>query len=452
MGLLERLDIKQEQQQEQSGGLTETLPLRSDVNYQELRAKAHREVIERMNKLGDRNPASDDPGDMSQVVKEIIHDAVNKYGSEIHIAEKHRISHELYNEVTGLGPLEQLLEDDSITEIMVNGPEQIYIERNGKLCLSDVRFRDNEHVLNVIDKIVASVGRHVDEASPMVDARLQDGSRVNIVISPVSLNSPVITIRKFSKNPLTIKDLLRFNSLSFNMAAFLEACVKGRMNVVVSGGTGSGKTTLLNVLSGFIPNSERIITIEDAAELRLQQQHVITLESRPPNLEGKGQISIRDLVRNALRMRPDRIVVGEVRGGEALDMLQAMNTGHDGSLTTAHANSPRDLLSRLETMVLMSGMDLPVRAIREQIASAVDVIIQQSRMMDGTRKITEICEVTGMEGDVIVTQELFRYETEGELDASGKLKGRFLAKGTVPLFMPRFIAGGVFVDSAWFSE
>ncbi|MDI9493837.1 MAG: CpaF family protein [Bacillota bacterium] len=452
MGLLERLDIKQEQQQEQSGGLTETLPLRSDVNYQELRAKAHREVIERMNKLGDRNPASDDPGDMSQVVKEIIHDAVNKYGSEIHIAEKHRISHELYNEVTGLGPLEQLLEDDSITEIMVNGPEQIYIERNGKLCLSDVRFRDNEHVLNVIDKIVASVGRHVDEASPMVDARLQDGSRVNIVISPVSLNSPVITIRKFSKNPLTIKDLLRFNSLSFNMAAFLEACVKGRMNVVVSGGTGSGKTTLLNVLSGFIPNSERIITIEDAAELRLQQQHVITLESRPPNLEGKGQISIRDLVRNALRMRPDRIVVGEVRGGEALDMLQAMNTGHDGSLTTAHANSPRDLLSRLETMVLMSGMDLPVRAIREQIASAVDVIIQQSRMMDGTRKITEICEVTGMEGDVIVTQELFRYETEGELDASGKLKGRFLATGTVPLFMPRFIAGGVFVDSAWFSE
>jgi pilus assembly protein CpaF len=236
------------------------------------------------------------------------------------------------------------------------------------------------------------------------------------------------------------------------MAAFLEACVKGRMNVVVSGGTGSGKTTLLNVLSGFIPNSERIITIEDAAELRLQQQHVITLESRPPNLEGKGQISIRDLVRNALRMRPDRIVVGEVRGGEALDMLQAMNTGHDGSLTTAHANSPRDLLSRLETMVLMSGMDLPVRAIREQIASAVDVIIQQSRMMDGTRKITEICEVTGMEGDVIVTQELFRYETEGELDASGKLKGRFLATGTVPLFMPRFIAGGVFVDSAWFSE
>ena len=335
---------------------------------------------------------------------------------------------------------------------MVNGPEQIYIERNGKLCLSHVRFRDNEHVLNVIDKIVASVGRHVDEASPMVDARLHDGSRVNIVINPVSLIGPVITIRKFSKNPLTIKDLLRFNSLSFNMAAFMEACVKGRMNIVVSGGTGSGKTTLLNVLSGFIPHTERIITIEDAAELRLQQQHVITLESRPANLEGKGQISIRDLVRNALRMRPDRIVVGEVRGGEALDMLQAMNTGHDGSLTTAHANSPRDLLSRLETMVLMSGMDLPVRAIREQIASAVDVIIQQSRMMDGTRKITEICEVTGMEGDVIVTQDLFRYETKGELDDSGKLKGRFLATGTVPLFMPRFIAGGVFVDSAWFSE
>ncbi|NLT48458.1 MAG: CpaF family protein [Clostridiales bacterium] len=452
MGLLERLDLKQEEKPIHEGSIAETVTPRHTENYQELRAKAHMEVIERINKHRGHNSAPDKDGDLSQLVREIIDDAVNQYGREINITEKHRISHELYNEVIGLGPLEQLLGDDSISEIMVNGPDQIYIERNGKLSLSNIRFRDNDHVLNVIDKIVAPIGRHVDEASPMVDARLKDGSRVNIIINPVSLTGPVITIRKFSQNPLTVKDLLRFNSLSIPMAAFIEACVKGRMNIVVSGGTGSGKTTLLNVLSGFIPDTERIITIEDAAELRLMQQHVITLESRPANLEGKGQISIRDLVRNALRMRPDRIVVGEVRGGEALDMLQAMNTGHDGSLTTAHANSPRDMLSRLETMVLMSGMDLPIKAIREQVASAVDVIIQQSRMIDGSRKITNICEVTGMEGDVIVTQDIFRYESSGELDDTGKLKGRFRAMGTVPQFIQRLTADGVFVDSTWFSE
>ncbi|MFA5635228.1 MAG: CpaF family protein [Anaerovoracaceae bacterium] len=452
MGLLERLDLKQVEKPVREGSIADTVPTRSTEDYEELRTKAHMEVIERINKQRGHNTVPDQGGDLSQYVREIIDDAVNQYGREVNITEKHRISHELYNEVTGLGPLEQLLGDDSISEIMVNGPEHIYIERNGKLSLSNIRFRDNEHVLNVINKIVAPIGRHVDEASPMVDARLKDGSRVNIIINPVSLTGPVITIRKFSQNPLTVKDLLRFNSLSFPMASFIEACVKGRMNIVVSGGTGSGKTTLLNVLSGFIPDTERIITIEDAAELRLLQLHVITLESRPANLEGKGQISIRDLVRNALRMRPDRIVVGEVRGGEALDMLQAMNTGHDGSLTTAHANSPRDMLSRLETMVLMSGMDLPVKAIREQVASAVDVIIQQSRMIDGTRKITNICEVTGMEGDVIVTQDIFRYESQGELDESGRQKGRFRAMGTMPQFMQSLIANGVFVDSTWFSE
>ncbi len=446
MGLLERIESKHDGLKPGNGGPKETLLKGSSEPYQELRMKAHKEIIDRINKEN-----TNDSDDLTKVVRDIINDTVNQYGSKVNISEKHRISHELYDEVTGLGPLEQLLADETVTEIMVNGPDQVYVERGGKLCLSQIRFRDNEHVLNVIDKIVAPVGRHVDEAVPMVDARLKDGSRVNVIINPVSLNGPVITIRKFSRDPLTIKDLLRFHSLSFQMAAFIEACVKGRMNILVSGGTGSGKTTLLNVLSGFIPESERIITIEDAAELRLQQQHVITLESRPANLEGKGQISIRDLVRNALRMRPDRIVVGEVRGGETLDMLQAMNTGHDGSLTTAHANSPRDLLSRLETMVLMSGMELPVKAIREQVSSAVDLIIQQARMVDGTRKITAICEVTGMEGEVIVTQDIFRYETKGELDGSGMLKGHYAAVGTVPQFLPRLIANGVFVDNAWFS-
>ena len=312
----------------------------------------------------------------------------------------------------------------------------------GKLEKTDVVFRDEKHVLHIIDKIVSPLGRRIDESMPMVDARLPDGSRVNAIIPPLSLVGPVITIRKFSKDPLTIHDLIRFGTLTPQMATFLEACVKGRLNIIISGGTGSGKTSTLNVLSSFIPETERIVTIEDAAELQLRQEHVITLESRPPNIEGKGAITIRDLVRNALRMRPERIIVGEVRSGEALDMLQAMNTGHDGSLTTGHANSPRDILSRLETMVMMAGMELPVRAIREQMASAFDLIVQQNRFKDGSRKITHLTEVVGMEGDVITLQDIFVYKTEG-LDKYNRVRGTFKATGIKPRFMEKLAAAGI---------
>jgi pilus assembly protein CpaF len=324
---------------------------------------------------------------------------------------------------------------------MVNGPEKVYIERKGKLTLSKVTFENNEHVLKVIDRIVSPLGRRIDESSPLVDARLPDGSRVNAIIPPLALNGPTLTIRKFEKDPLTIDDLVRFGSMSSETAEFLRACVIARLNIIVSGGTGSGKTTLLNVLSSFIPEDERIITVENAAELQLRQEHVVTLESRPPNIEGKGEVTIRDLVINTLRMRPDRVVVGECRGGETLDMLQAMNTGHDGSLTTAHANSPRDMLSRLETMCLMAGMDLPVRAIREQIASAVDMIVQQARMRDGSRKVTNCTEVQGMEGDVIVMSDIFVFEQQGI--ENGKIIGRLKATGIRPKFYDRIEAAGL---------
>src|SRR5215218_1701546 len=320
--------------------------------------------------------------------------------------EKARLFEQIAAEILGLGPLQPLLEDDTITEIMVNGAKNIYIERKGKIHRVPVTFENNDHVMRIIDRIVAPLGRRIDESSPYVDARLQDGSRVNAVIPPISLVGPVLTIRKFSKNPITVEQLIQFGSVSQEAIQFLKACVESRLNVVISGGTGSGKTTLLNILSGFIPSDERILTIENAAELQLRQEHVVTLESRPPNIEGRGEITIRNLVVNALRMRPERIIVGECRGGETLDMLQAMNTGHDGSMTTAHANSPRDAIARVETMCLMAGMDLPVRAIREQIAAAVDVIVQQSRMKDGSRRITAVTEVQGMEGDVIVMQDI----------------------------------------------
>ncbi|MBU9721320.1 MULTISPECIES: CpaF family protein [Bacillaceae] len=338
-----------------------------------------------------------------------------------------RVSHELI----GFGPITPLLNDSEVSEIMVNGPDQIYIEKNGKLSLSSNFFRDDDHVLQVIEKIVSPLGRRIDESSPMVDARLPDGSRVNAIIPPLSLVGPVITIRKFPQNRLQIQDLIRFGSVTEEMAQFLDACVKGRLNIFISGGTGSGKTSLLNIMSSFIPHDERIVTIEDAAELQLLQDHVVSLETRPPNIEGKGAIAIRDLVKNSLRMRPDRIVIGEVRGGEALDMLQAMNTGHDGSLATGHSNSPREMLSRLETMVLMAGMDLPIRAIREQIAGAVDLIIQQSRLKDGSRKIVNITEVIGMEGDTIVLQDLFVYKQKGT-DVDGKVIGVHTATGIRP--------------------
>lgn len=352
-----------------------------------------------------------------------------------------RILDSIQNEVLGYGPIQMLLDDETVTEVMVNGYDQVFVERFGKLQLSDIVFDDESHVMRVIDKIVAPLGRRVDESSPMVDARLPDGSRVNAIIPPLSLIGPILTIRRFPKQPLTVEDIVRLGSMTRDMADFLSAAVRARLNIVVSGGTGSGKTTLLNVLSSFIPDSERIVTVEDAAELQLVQKHVLTLESRPANIDGKGEVAIRDLVRNTLRMRPDRIIVGECRAGEALDMLQAMNTGHDGSLTTAHANTPRDLLSRLETMVLMAGMDLPVRAIRDQMNKAIDLIVQQERMQDGSRKVTAIAEIQGMEGDTIILQNLFEFEQTGY--EGGKVAGMFKPTGSRPKCYDKFAAHGI---------
>lgn len=415
-----------------------------------LKEKVHREVIETLNKEYEENGGTGFIDGREEIIKGLIQKAVESENS-VNGHEKEKMIEELCDEVMGLGPLEPLLAEPTISEIMVNGPRQVYIERRGKLELTDVRFKNDEHVMNILDRIVTSIGRHIDESSPMVDARLRDGSRVNAIIPPLSLKGPIITIRKFSKIPLTIHDIISCGSLSPKMAHFLESCVKGKANVVVSGGTGSGKTTLLNILSSYIPDNERIVTIEDAAELQLRQKHVVTLESRPANHEGRGQVTIRDLVRNALRMRPDRIVVGEVRSGEALDMLQAMNTGHDGSLTTAHANSPRDLLSRLETMVLMAGMELPVKAIREQISSAVDIIVHQSRFRDGTRRIVNVTEVAGMEGDVISLQDIFVYDNFG-IDTNGKTSGRFRPTGIRPRCMEKLKSNGAPVLDDWFAD
>ncbi|MBN2469490.1 MAG: CpaF family protein [Anaerolineae bacterium] len=363
-------------------------------------------------------------------------------------AERNRLFDSIVAEILGLGPLEQLLADDTITEIMVNGPKNVYIERKGTLHRVNVSFENEDHVLRILDRIVAPLGRRIDESQPYVDARLSDGSRVNAVIRPISLVGPTITIRKFSKQPLTVEDLIRFGSLTPGIVEFLRSCVIARLNIVVSGGTGSGKTTLLNVLSSFIPDDERIVTVENAAELQLRQDHVITLESRPPNIEGKGEVTIQDLVVNCLRMRPDRIVVGECRSGEALDMLQAMNTGHDGSLTTLHSNSPRDTIARLEVMCLMSGMDLPVRAIREQIASAVDLICHQDRMRDGTRKVTKITEVQGMEGDTVVLSDIFEFEQTG-IEA-GKVIGRIRPTGLRPKFVDQLEQAGIHLPPSVF--
>jgi pilus assembly protein CpaF len=363
-------------------------------------------------------------------------------------AERHSLFEAIVAEILGFGPLEPLLADDTITEIMVNGPKNIFIEQKGMLTRANVSFENDEHVMRIIDRIVAPLGRRIDESSPLVDARLPDGSRVNAVIRPLALCGPTITIRKFSKKPLTVEDLIRFGSMTKEISEFLRACIIGRLNIVVAGGTGSGKTTLLNVLSSFIPNDERIITVENAAELQLRQEHVVTLESRPANIEGKGAITIQDLVVNCLRMRPDRIVVGECRSGEALDMLQAMNTGHDGSLTTLHANTPRDALSRLEVMCLMSGMDLPVRAIREQVASAVDMICQQNRLRDGSRKIEKITEVQGMEGEIITMSDIFEFEQTGI--EGGKIIGRIRPTGLRPKFIDRIEAAGIHLPPSVF--
>jgi pilus assembly protein CpaF len=374
-------------------------------------------------------------------IEELFGKIADEEGLALTRAERVRMLEQITDEILGLGPLEPLLRDETLTEVMVNGPQQVYIEREGRLELTNVTFQNDEHVMKIIQRIIAPIGRRVDESSPMVDARLADGSRVNAIIPPLSLVGPVITIRKFAATPFTVDDLVRFGTATPEMFEFLEACVKARLNIFVSGGTGSGKTTMLNILSSFIPDDERIVTIEDAAELQLRQEHVVTLEARPSNIEGKGAIPIRELVRNALRMRPDRIVVGECRSGEALDMLQAMNTGHDGSMSTGHANTPRDMLSRLETMVLMAGMDLPLRAIREQISSAVDLIVHQNRLKDGTRKITNITEVQGMEGDVIVMQDVFVFEQTAVVE--GKIQGRLKPTGIRPHFVERFEVAGI---------
>ncbi|MBT3313801.1 MAG: CpaF family protein [Anaerolineae bacterium] len=362
--------------------------------------------------------------------------------------ERHRLFEQITAEILGFGPLEPLLQDDSLTEVMVNGAKNIYIERKGKLHRVPVTFESDEHVMRIIDRIVAPLGRRIDESSPYVDARLPDGSRVNAVVPPISLVGPTLTIRKFSKNPITMEQLIQFGSITPEALQFMKACVEARLNVVISGGTGSGKTTLLNVMSSFIPSDERILTIENAAEVQLRQEHVVTLESRPANIEGRGEITIQQLVVNSLRMRPDRIIVGEIRDEAALDMLQAMNTGHDGSMTTAHSNSPRDTLSRLETMTLMAGMDLPVRAIREQISSAIDVVCHQARMRDGSRRVTFITEVSGMEGDVITTTDIFAFEQTGIEE--GKVIGRLRPTGLRPKFMDKIEASGIHLPPSIF--
>jgi pilus assembly protein CpaF len=385
-------------------------------------------------------------------VRRTIQDLFEQILSEENIVlsrpERARLFEQIAAEILGLGPLQPLLEDESITEIMVNGAKNIYVERKGKIHRVPVTFESNEHVMRIIDRIVAPLGRRIDESSPYVDARLQDGSRVNAVIPPISLVGPTLTIRKFSRNPITVEQIIQFGTVTQESIQFLKACVEARLNIIISGGTGSGKTTLLNILSGFIPGDERIITIENAAELQLRQEHVVTLESRPPNIEGRGEITIRDLVINSLRMRPERIIVGECRGGETLDMLQAMNTGHDGSMTTAHSNSPRDTLARLETMCLMAGMDLPLRAIREQVASAVDLICHQSRMRDGTRKVTNITEISGMEGDIITMTDIFVFEQTGV--ENGKIIGRLRPTGLRPKFMDKIEAAGIHLPPSIF--
>jgi len=404
-----------------------------DNSVIELRQRVQQRLINELDpKLDLSNVAR-----VRQQVEEIFNTILDSENIVLSRSERARLFESIAADILGFGPLQPLLNDPEISEIMVNGPKKVYVEKRGKIQLTDVTFVDEQHVLRVIDRIVAPLGRRIDESSPMVDARLPDGSRVNAVIRPIALCGPTISIRKFRKEGITIDDLIRFGSLTSEMAEFLSACVRASLNIVVSGGTGSGKTTMLNVLSSFIPDDERIITVENAAELQLRQEHVVPLESRPPNVEGKGEISIRDLVINTLRMRPERIVVGECRGGEALEMLQAMNTGHDGSMTTLHANSPRDAIARIETMCLMAGMDLPVRAIREQIASAVNLIVQLARLKDGSRKVIYITEVQGMEGDVVVLSDIFVFEQQG-LDERGKIIGQLKPTGIRPRFIDRF--------------
>lgn len=416
--------------------------------YQELKSRVHHRLIEKLDLSNIENLSREQ---LHNQVKLVLEDIVKTETLPLSRADRDRLADEVVNETLGLGPIEPLLADPTISDILVNGYDQVYIERFGKLELTSVKFKDDNHVRQIIDRIVAAVGRRVDESSPMVDARLHDGSRVNAIIPPLAIDGPVLSIRRFGANPLTANDLLSFESLTGGMLELLKGTVKARLNVLISGGTGAGKTTLLNILSSYVPEEERVVTIEDAAELQLQQEHIVRLETRPPNIEGKGRITQRDLVRNALRMRPDRIIVGEVRGDEALDMLQAMNTGHDGSLTTIHANTPRDSLSRVETMVLMAGLDLPEKAIREQIASALDVVVQISRLSDGRRKVTNISEIVGMEGHVVTMQDIFVFERMGVAE-DGTVLGRFKATGIRPKFVERLYVAGVHLPPGIFDE
>jgi len=415
----------------------------------------HMRMVETVDLKSLERDLAADGGDRDEALRERITQAVVGLMDQVgaHISdrmERKRIVKEVVDEAVGLGPLEDFLEDDRVTEIMVNGRNDVFVEMNGKLTKTQATFTDDAQLLGVIERIVQPIGRRIDEKSPMVDARLKDGSRVNAIIPPLAIDGPSITIRKFSRDPFKVKDLVKFGSLTAEMADFLRACVEAHMNILISGGTGSGKTTLLNVMSSFIPSTERIVTVEDSAELQLKQPHVVRLETRPANVEGEGEVGIRELVRNTLRMRPDRIVVGECRGAEAIDMLQAMNTGHDGSLTTIHSNSPRDCLSRLETLVMFAGLDLPSRAIREQMASAIHIIVQQSRLSDGSRKITQVSEVTGMEGNVITLQDIFIYKQEGFAD--GKVQGRYMATGFVPRFVQTLQARGIALPRGLFAR
>jgi pilus assembly protein CpaF len=410
-----------------------------DEQYRELKTILHKRVLdevdlESLNRL-DENIARDQ---VTQIVREML----QREKTPLALAEREKLGVEILDELFGLGPIQPLLDDPSIADILVNGANSIYIERNGMLERTDVKFNSDQHLMQIIERIVSKIGRRVDESSPMVDARLQDGSRVNAIIPPLALDGPVLSIRRFGRDPLMAKDLIANKTLTPQMIELLQATVKGKLNILISGGTGAGKTTMLNVLSAFIPEQERIVTIEDAAELQLKQQHVVRLETRPPNIEGKGAVKQRQLVINSLRMRPDRIIVGEVRGEEALDMLQAMNTGHEGSMTTIHANAPRDALSRLETMVAMANLNLPDRAIRQQICSAINAVVQIARMVDGTRRVTSISEITGMESDTITMQDLFVYERQG-FDANNKVRGRFKPTGIRPRFSERLLAHGI---------
>ncbi len=412
--------------------------------YQDLKQRVQNKLIAGLDPSIDVTRTSD----VRRTIQELFEQILNDDNIVLSRPERARMFEQIAAEILGFGPLQPLLEDESITEVMVNGAKNIYIERKGKILRVPIAFENNEHVMRIIDRIVSPLGRRIDESSPYVDARLPDGSRVNVVIPPISLVGPVITIRKFAKIPITVEQLIQFGSITDEAIEFLKACVEARINIVISGGTGSGKTTFLNILSQYIPADERIITIENAAELQLRQEHVVTLESRPENIEGKGEVTIRQLVINALRMRPDRIIVGEIRDEAALDMLQAMNTGHDGSMTTAHSNGPRDTLSRLETMTLMAGMDLPVRAIREQVASAIDLIVHQERMRDGSRKIVNITEVTGMEGDVITMTDVFAFEQVGY--ENGKVVGRLRPTGLRPKFIEKIESAGIHLPSTIF--